>query len=235
MESREDVIHTLTHEINTPLGGLKGYLELWQDEKIPHDTKKTGEILGAMTAAVLRMVNSLGNALMLFRGEERLYSKGEDECVPISAILKQTIIIFTPIAQANGIKILPFHEGSKEYIIAPKELIRQIVTNLVSNAVKYTPRGGEICMDLKEIGEDVIFRIRNTGYGISAEDIPHLFTKFYRSIQDREKGKRIPGTGLGLNIVRKAVAALGGRVWVESHINSHTSFFVRLPRRRKSG
>ena len=234
MESREDILHTLTHEINTPLSGLKGYLELWQDEKIPHDTNKAGEILGIMVAAVLRMENSLSNALKLFRGEERLRSEGEAKLVMIGTIIEQTIVMFLPIAQANGIRILPLDKSFKGSIMAPEELIRWIVNNLVSNAIKYTPRGGEVSMGLTETDDEVMFHVRNTGHGIPAEDIPHLFTKFYRSSQDREKGKRIPGTGLGLNIVHKAVTALGGRVWVESEAGKTTLFFVRLPKNRKS-
>ncbi|MEI7529050.1 MAG: HAMP domain-containing sensor histidine kinase [Elusimicrobiota bacterium] len=234
LESREDILHTLTHEINTPLSGLKGYLELWQDEQIPHDVRKTAEIQATMMAAVLRMENSLGNALRLFRGEGRLHTETDDQIVMLDMIFKQTITIFMPMAQANGIKILPLHESFKAYVMAPEELIRQIVNNLVSNAIKYTPRGGEVSVGLMESDDEVMFHVRNTGRGIPAEDIPHLFTKFYRSTQDREKGKRIPGTGLGLNIVHKAVTALGGRVWVESKMDKDTLFLVRLPKRRKN-
>ena len=106
----------------------------------------------------------------------------------------------------------------------------QIVANLVSNAIKYTPNNGEIRIDLSDSARELMFYVSNTGHGIPAEDIPHLFTKFYRSGADRASGKRIPGTGLGLNIVQKAVNALGGRIWVESQAGVNTLFMVKLPK-----
>ncbi|MCX5785344.1 MAG: HAMP domain-containing sensor histidine kinase [Elusimicrobia bacterium] len=235
LESRDNILHTLTHEISAPLSGLKGYLELWQDEKIARDTKSSGEVLETMTAAVLRMENLLSNALKLFRGDAGLYSGSEVKDVPLDKIFRETMTIFMPIARTNGVKIRPLYQLTKAVTItAPEELIKQIVSNLLLNAIKYTPSGGEVNVYLTETVDEAVFHVRNTGPGIASADIPHLFTKFYRAGQDRERGGRIPGAGLGLNIVQKAVTALGGRIFVDSKIDKYTLFLVRLPKRRKA-
>lgn len=230
MESREDILHTLTHEINTPLSGLKGYLELWQDRKLAQDPAQNQEVVDTMMVAVVRMENSLSNALNLFRSEHKPGSPGEIQSVRIEEIFKQTLTMFMPMALAKNIKIFPLPPAKTGCITAQEELIKQIVMNLVSNAIKYTPDHGEIRMGLEENPDEVRFHVSNTGHGIPPENIPHLFTKFYRSGEDRASGKRIPGTGLGLNIVHKAVAALGGKVWVESQVGENTMFIVRLPK-----
>ena len=108
------------------------------------------------------------------------------------------------------------------------------MTNLVSNAIKYTPERGQVRLGLTDGPDEVMFFVSNTGHGIAPADIPHLFTKFYRSGGDRAAGRRIPGTGLGLNIVHKAVTALGGRIHVESEMGKNTLFMVKLPKRKEN-
>ncbi len=235
MASREDVLHTLTHELNTPLSGVKGYLELWQDGKISQSAGELREILGIMMAAVIRMEHTLGNALRLFVGDEKLRSQNEKTLVTLRDVFTETIAVFMSLAKANKVEIVPPGGGAAGQLLASEELVRRIVNNLVSNAIKYTPSGGRVSTELAESGEAVVFHIRNTGPGIPAADIPRLFTKFYRSSRERMKGNNIPGTGLGLNIVHKAVAALGGRVWVESRVDEYTQFSVSLPKKKQDG
>lgn len=228
VESREDILHTLTHEINTPLNGLKGYLELWQDQKLPADAEQNKRIVDTMALAVLRMENSLSNALSLFRLEQKALPAAAAGPVQVDEVLKQTLTLFRPMALEKKLKIALLPKDAAAAITAPEDLVRRIIVNLVSNAIKYTPEGGRIWLGLYDMPEEVHFHISNTGFGIPPEDIPHLFTKFYRSGEDRASGRRIPGTGLGLNIVKKAVEAIGGSVYVESKQGESTLFFVRL-------
>lgn len=230
VESREDILHTLTHEINTPLNGLKGYLELWQDDKLPQDAEQKKHVIDTMIVAVLRMETSLGNALSLFRSESKPLAKEELRPVQVDEIFAQTLTMFAPMAKEKNMKIVPLHKAIKGSITAPEELIKQIVVNLVSNAIKYAQDGGQLRVGLHDNPKELMFFVSNTGRGIPPEDIPHLFTKFYRSGKDRASGKRIPGTGLGLNIVRRAVKALNGHVFVTSKVGEKTVFLVRLPK-----
>lgn len=230
LQSREDILHTLTHEINTPLSGLKGYLELWQDAKIQQGTANSGEVLGTMMAAVLRMENSLGNALKLFAGEGKQQEGAEVKPLLIDRIFKDALTIYMPIALASGVKVTPLHKSFTASIMAPEEPVRQIVNNLLLNAIKYTPCGGEVSAHIAENYDEVTFHVRNTGPGIPPAHIPLLFTKFYRAGLEKEGKKKIPGTGLGLSIVQKAVTSLGGTIWVESRVDKFTLFQVKLPK-----
>lgn len=229
LQGREDILHTLTHELNTPLSGLKGYLELWQDRALPAQGQERQEVLATMMAAVLRMENSLGDALRLFR-EEAQSSGASMKVVWINDLFRQICVLFAPVAQSKRIAIEVPPPTQVECLCADDDLLRKVVMNLVSNAFKYTPDGGRVILGLDGTPTHVRFWVSDTGYGIKPEDLPHLFTKFYRSGPGTENRQRIPGTGLGLSIADKAVKALGGRIVVDSTVGKGTTFTVVIPR-----
>ncbi|MDD5303119.1 MAG: HAMP domain-containing sensor histidine kinase [Elusimicrobia bacterium] len=229
IQFREDLLHTLTHELNTPLGGLKGYLELWQDGKLAPTGPERAEMLQTMSAAVLRMGHSLENAIGMFR-HGRAYTAKHKHVVWIDDVLRETCRIFSPVVRARKIELeLPLF-GITKYLHADEESLRQIVVNLVSNALKYTPDGGRVRVGLEADDDVVRFWVSDTGCGIKAEDLPHLFTKFYRG--ETESGReRIPGSGLGLNIAQKAALSLGGTITVTSEPGRGSVFTVTVPKR----
>jgi len=225
---REDLLYTLTHELNTPLGGLKGYLELWQGGTLPPNGPERAEILQTMSAAVLRMERSLENALGLFR-HGHAYAARHKGLVWIDDVLRETCKMFAPVARARKIELeLPPFAVTKG-LIADDELLRQIVVNLVSNALKYTPDGGRVRVGLESDDNEVRLWVSDTGCGITAEDLPHLFTKFYRG-EPGERRERIPGSGLGLNIAQKAARSLGGEITVQSEPGQGSVFTATFPK-----
>lgn len=113
------------------------------------------------------------------------------------------------------------------YVRADPDRLREVITNLFDNAVKYTD-AGKISIGLTGDDQVVQFYVRDTGPGIPAEDIPHLFQKFYRV--DNSATRTIGGTGLGLFICRKIVELYQGRIWVESEVGKGSSFFINFPR-----
>ncbi len=113
------------------------------------------------------------------------------------------------------------------YVLADADRMSEVITNLFDNAVKYTDQG-KISIGLTGNTDVVQFYIRDTGPGIPAEDLPHLFQKFYRV--DNTATRTIGGTGLGLFICRKIVELYQGKVWVESQLGQGSSFFINLPR-----
>jgi signal transduction histidine kinase len=229
LQGREDILHTLTHELNTPLSGLKGYLELWQDRALPAQGQERQEVLGTMMAAVLRMEASLGDALRLFRAEADVASK-DKHVVWINDLFRQVCVLFAPIAQSKRISIELPAPTMVECVCADDELLRKVVMNLISNALKYTPDGGRVTLGLDGTPTHVRFWVSDTGYGIKPEDLPHLFTKFYRTGPGTENRQRIPGTGLGLSIADRAAKAMGGRIVVDSALGKGTTFTVVVPR-----
>lgn len=222
---REDLLHTLTHELNTPLAGLKGTLELWQDRRPPEDPSEYREAVGLMMSAVGRMEESLGSALSLFRGEAAKARPAS--LVWLNELVAEAKRLFDPVASAKQVRLEC--EAAPTSLLGDPELLRQVVVNLVSNAVKYTPAGGLARVEVSDLGDSIRLDVLDTGFGIAEEDLPHLFTKFFRAGEGGER-RRIPGTGLGLSIVKKAVESSGGRIWVQSRLGAGTRFTVLLPK-----
>ena len=106
--------------------------------------------------------------------------------------------------------------------------MREILDNLIENAIKYTPLGGSIYVNVRGDGDRVLINVTDTGIGISADDLGHIFQKFYRA--DNSDTRTIGGTGLGLYIVKQRAEAMGGRVWAESAFGEGSTFYVSLPR-----
>lgn len=223
---REDLLHTLTHELNVPLGGLKGYLELWAEGKIAAAGPERDEVVQTMTAAVLRMEQSLGNTLGLFRADAKRAPK---RSILLNDLLREACSLFTPEADAKKIKVVMPVDNVLACVHADPELLRRIVANLVSNAVKYASEGGSVRLGVDNGKDKVILRVQDDGCGIPADDLPHLFTKFYRAGTDAGK-KRVKGTGLGLSIAQKAAQTLGGAITVSSEVGRGTIFTVTLPK-----
>ena len=228
IQFREDLLHTLTHELNTPLGGLQGYLELWQDGKSAPEGRERHEILQTMSAAVLRMEHSLENAIGLFR-HGPAYAARHKGTVWIDDVLRETCQIFAPVARARKIELELPPPAVTKCLYADDELLRQIVVNLTSNALKYTPDGGRVRLGLESDDKEVRFWVADTGCGIEAADLPHLFTKFYRG--EPSARERIPGSGLGLNIAQRAARSLGGEISVTSQPGQGSVFTVAFPKK----
>jgi signal transduction histidine kinase len=106
--------------------------------------------------------------------------------------------------------------------------LHEIMDNLIDNAIKYTPAGGSIYVNVLGDGDRVLINVTDTGIGISSDDLQHIFQKFYRA--DNSDTRTIGGTGLGLYLVKQRVEAMGGRVWAESAFGEGSTFYVSLPR-----
>jgi signal transduction histidine kinase len=118
--------------------------------------------------------------------------------------------------------------GSCSLITADCDRISQVLINLISNAVKYTPEGGEIHITLSDMEDSVVFNIRDNGIGIPKEELSFIFERFYRA--DKSRNRNTGGTGIGLAIVKSIVSAHGGTVEVESRLNEGSNFTIILPK-----
>lgn len=223
---REDVLHTLTHELNTPLGGIKGYIEIWQERGLPAEPARREDALRAMGGAVNRMENSLQHALKLFREEAQ--ATGPRTLIWLDDVLREVATLCAPIARQKKIEIVAPSDEAAECVYADEELVRRVATNLVSNALKYTGEGGKVVVTLGGDAGRARFTVADTGRGMSKEDLGKIFTKFYRAGAQSE---RVPGTGLGLSIAHRAVQELGGEITVQSELGKGTVFTVELPRK----
>jgi len=144
----------------------------------------------------------------------------------ISEVAEEAYQTMVSSAKNKGIDFSLELEGSLPKARFDSAKIIQVLTNLVSNAIKFTPDKGRVCVYAGAKGEELVMRISDTGMGIPKEALPKIFDRFYRV---HLPGKEIQGTGLGLSIVNKIVMMHGGRIEVESEVDKGTTFFVFLP------
>jgi PAS domain S-box-containing protein len=239
---RVEFISTASHEMRTPVAAIEGYLALAMNDKVAKIDTKAREYLEKAHASTQHLGKLFQDLLTSAKAEDgRLSSHpvvlemGEFlehlvEDLKFSAQKKNLSVEFvigtanqTIDASGGGNKVIkPFY-----YVYVDPDRLREAVTNIFDNAVKYTD-SGKISLGLTGNNEVVQFFVRDTGPGIPAEDIPHLFEKFYRV--DNSATRTIGGTGLGLFICRKIIELYNGRIWVESELNKGSAFFINLPR-----
>lgn len=242
-KQRAEFISTASHEMRTPVAAIEGYLSLALNEKVAKIDSKARDYLekahqsathlGALFQDLLTAAKSedgrLTNHPTAIEMGQFLEEIVND--VRFSAEKKAMLVDFIIGADSSGVSaggtagirvVRPFY-----YVHADPERLREVIINLFDNAVKYSDQG-KITIGLTGDQKVAQFRISDTGQGISVEDIPHLFQKFYRV--DSTDTRTIGGTGLGLFICRKIVELYNGRIWVESTLGQGSTFFINLPR-----
>lgn len=223
---KEDLMSTLTHELNNPLAGLKGFLHFSREA----GPEERAEAYDTMDQAIQQMEISLKNALELFRTGAQPQPQLKRERLDLRRIVEEVLHLFGPTARARSLE-LKFRNQGPALIEADRELMRRVVINLVSNALKYTPSGGLIEVRLEDTPEGTVhLAVADTGPGIAAADREKIFTKFYRASGPGGRAQRIPGSGLGLAIAKHAVDLHAGKIWVDSVIGRQSVFHVSLPK-----
>lgn len=233
VRAKEDLLSTLTHELNNPLAGLKAFISLLRDPRRVSTIQETIQAYETMAEAVGQMELTLSNALELFRTSAN--PSIDPEKVDICDMAREVISLYGPVARSNHIDLKLSAPERGLSLAADRKLLRRVIINLVSNALKYTPERGSITVTAEDKEGAVEFSVADTGYGISREDQEFLFTKFYRTRGADGKKTKIPGTGLGLAITKQAVELHGGKIWVESEKGKGSTFRVSLPKSAPGG
>jgi PAS domain S-box-containing protein len=235
-----DFISTASHEMRTPVAAIEGYLALALNSKVATIDNRAKDYLEKAHTATQHLGQLFQDLLTSAKAEDGRITS-HPKVVEIGSFLKLLTEDLRFAAEKRSLKA-EFIIGSNRVInastnerqIAPlyyafidPDRLREVVTNLFDNAVKYTD-SGKISIGLTGDNQVVQFYIRDTGSGIPSEDLPHLFQKFYRV--DNSATRTIGGTGLGLFICRKIVELYNGRIWVESEEGKGSSFYINLPR-----
>ena len=235
-EEQSEFISTASHEMRTPVASIEGYLGLAlnpQTATIDARARQYLEAAHASSQHLGRLFKDLLDVTKLDDGR----MKPRLTPVDIVAVVREMVRAHEPKMQAKHLKYSfgtadAVNNGQKVeplvYAAVDLDFMREILDNLIENAIKYTPDGGEIWVNARGDGDKVLINVTDTGIGISPEDAAHVFQKFYRV--DNSQTRSIGGTGLGLYLVKQRVEALGGRVWVESAFGEGSTFFVSLPR-----
>ena len=220
--ARQDFLSNVSHELRTPLSSIKLMLET---VAAAPDAQTATLFLPQALAQVDRLVTLVAQLLDQARvqsGQIQLRLRQID----LEEALRPIVASFEPQATAKGVA-LRLVRSRPVAMEADPDRLAQVFVNLIDNALRHTPVGGAVSVDLDADASDAIVRIRDNGMGIPFKDLPHIFERFY--VVDRSRARDISGAGLGLSIAKQIVDAHGGSVTVESMLGSGATFTVRLP------
>lgn len=245
---RGEFISTASHEMRTPVAAIEGYLALALNDKVSTIDLRARGYLEKAHASTQHLGQLFQDLLTSAKAEDGRLTN-HPSVVEMGSFLEQLVDSLKFAADKKGLglefvfgnssqTIDASHDEDRDsagikvlkplyFVYADPDRLREVITNLFDNAVKYTD-AGKISIGLAGNDQVVQCFVRDTGHGIPAEDITHLFQKFYRV--DNSATRTIGGTGLGLFISRKIIELYSGRIWVESELNKGSTFYINLPR-----
>jgi two-component system phosphate regulon sensor histidine kinase PhoR len=226
---RKDFVANVSHELRTPLASIQGYTETLLDGAI-NDPAHNMKFLDIIRQNAERLTRLTADLLVLSRVEQgqQKFNLGIHR---VNRLLTSDLEMMGPIAKRKSIHLVfePAAEDTEVY--CDPEALHQILTNLLDNAIKYTPDGGRVTVGASAAGEDLVeVFVHDSGMGIPPHELPRLFERFYRV--DKARSRALGGTGLGLAIVKHLTRAQGGDVRVESKPDQGSTFFFTLPMRQ---
>lgn len=221
---RKDFIANASHELKTPLTAIKGYSETLLQQDLTDDVRL--RFTRTLNANVERLQDIINDLLDLSRIESGGWSL-DYEAIDLNEVADEAWQPIAAIAAGKGISVTMDIEEAARHVVADRAALRQILTNLFSNAVRYAPSSGSTSLTATYTGDEVHLQVRDTGSGIPASQLNRIFERFYRV--DPARSRVEGGTGLGLAIVRHLVNQHGGRTWAESTLGSGTTIHVVLP------
>ena len=221
---KEELTHVMVHELRAPLASIKDSSELLLSDKFTEEEKKQFlKIINHEAKLLLSHVSGILDAAKLESGTFTLEKNKEN----ISDIIYETIKLFEPQANKKNLTLSSHIDSPFPFVFIDKIRIEQVINNLLSNSIKFTPQGGKITVKARRSldgGVEII--VEDTGIGVPKELQGDIFNKFY---QVKNHGIEIQGTGLGLYITKKIVEAHGGTIEIESEENQGTKIKVSLP------
>ncbi|MDX8344324.1 ATP-binding protein [Rossellomorea sp. YZS02] len=221
-QMKSEFVSTVSHELRTPLSSVLGFTELMLTKDLkPERTKKYLTTIYQEAKRLTSLINDFLDVQRMESGRQTFERKFED-VVPIMQQVIDTQKVNAPHHSFNIAR-----ETDCTIVLGDRDKLAQAFTNLISNAIKYSPDGGTITVMFREGDECISIEIRDEGLGIPQEAIPNLFTKFYRV--DNSDQRRIGGTGLGLTIVKEIIETHEGKIMVTSEEGKGSVFTIRLP------
>lgn len=222
-EAREEFLATLRHDINNPVHVALGYMEMLGDRLKREGSPELLALAGSVTES-LKAVADLATNHLHMAAIDRGVAGIARERLDLGALTTEIVGRHRPTASEKHITLQ--HAAVPALVRGDRRQLGRVVTNLVGNALKYTPGGGRIDVEVANTTKDVLLRVRDTGYGVPPADLGRLFTKYGRFHRDRA----IPGTGLGLYLSKAIIEAHGGSVSAVSAPGRGSTFTVQLPR-----
>jgi signal transduction histidine kinase len=222
--AQSDQLADLIHELRTPMTSIAGYskLLLTDEDLSPSTQKKFLETINREAMHLGRMVNDFLDLARLESGRTRL----EREPVNMEKLARETMMLLLPQADERGVSLHLGAEAGLPPITGDKGRLKQVLVNIIGNAIKYNSIDGRVQVELSLSGDYLITAVKDTGRGIPAAELPRVFDKFYRGEGDDSSVK---GTGLGLCIAKQIIEAHGGSLWAASQEDLGSTFAFTLP------
>jgi signal transduction histidine kinase len=222
---RMEVISDVSHELRTPLSTLRGYVE-GLAEGVVEPSQETWTLLYAEFERLGRLVDDLRR---LSRAEAGQLDLSMAPMAPAEAV-RLAVGGMLPLFDEKGVELKSAVPGDLPSVLADVDRVVQILSNLLSNALRHTPDGGRVVVEAEARGDEVNFEVTDTGTGIAPEHLERIFERFYRVDKSRSRGEARGGSGTGLAISRALVEAMDGRIWVESPgLGEGATFAFTLP------
>ncbi|MDH4269642.1 MAG: ATP-binding protein [Dehalococcoidia bacterium] len=219
---RRNMVADVAHELRTPLSNIQGYLEAIRDGMVEPDDAAIRS-LNEETALLSRLVNELQELSLAEAGELKLVYQAED----ITNLVKQAMAPWRPQLTAGEISLSLEVPDDLPLVNIDWQRVNEVLHNILENAVAHTRKGGTIKITASHKGKWVEVSVSDTGEGIPAEDLPHIFERFYRV--DKSRARATGGSGLGLTIAKRLIEAHGGTIVVQSKLGKGSRFSFTLP------
>ncbi len=230
IRARDEMLAVVSHELKNPLTAIGINLAMMRRAATPLfeenvRIQKYYDNIDLSVRRMSRLISDLLDAARIDSGQLKL----EPSFVSVSELINEVIQIFHPFAEQKQIKLDAKLESRDVRVFCDKGRILQVLSNLMSNALKFTASGGSVLVQSESRGEYIQFQVKDNGPGISDESIPNIFNRYWQARQFSDQG-----TGLGLSIAKGIVDAHGGKIWVESKIDEGSAFYFTLPKKGAS-
>ena len=222
---RRELIANIAHDLATPLTAIQGFSEAMADNMLPDPQaqQETAQRIAREVQRLRRLVADMQNMTAIESGRLRLDLAPLD----VHSLVDETLAVIAPECENKGITLLNQTNHSTPLVIADSDRITQVLLNLLDNARRHTPENGTITVNAAPRGQELCVWVSDTGRGIDAKDLPHIFERFYRA--DRSRAASTGGSGLGLAIVKAIITAHGGHIWAQSELGKGTTIAFTLP------
>lgn len=224
-QMRREFIANVSHELRSPLTSIRGFVQAILDGTVPPETQ--GKYLNMVYDETSRMTRLVNDLLDIARIDGGIIEV-EKSVFDIGELATQIVRKLQPQILGKDLEIVQNIAPSEFLVEADRYLIEQVLINLVNNAINFTPQQGSIALEVEQKGNKVLVMVKDSGIGIPAEDLEHIWERFYKV--DKARIRARGGTGLGLAIVKRLIDAHNEEIWVQSKVQEGTQFSFTLPR-----
>ena len=225
-EAKSSFLSIASHQLRTPLTAIRWYAEMLSAGDAGKLKKQQKEFVGEIYGSVLKMIEMINTFLVLSRIESGR-TKNEPVEINLAKFTEEIIHDFKPLIEGKNLKVQLAMDDNSPVVVSDKIMLRQVIANLLSNSINYANNKGEILIEIKTKGKEIVYSVKDNGIGIPENQKNKIFERFFRAGNAQLK---IPsGTGLGLSLVKQVVELWRGRIWFESKEGKGAKFYFTIP------